>query len=97
MECVWCLLLMGHLQDQNRSRLLLLGCRQRLTTVDDTASPSMPTQASTLNAIYPGHVPEEEYTAGSQPNLKQWVTSLICQLIPPDIPQFIEAMLCVNS
>ena len=50
MECVWCLLLMGHLQYQNRNQLQLSGCGQRLTTVDDTASPRRPAEASTLDA-----------------------------------------------
>ena len=60
MECVWCLLLMGHLQGQNRNMLQLSGCGQRLTTVDDTASPRRPAYASTFDANEPGHVCEHD-------------------------------------
>ena len=69
MECVWCLLLMGHLQDQNRNMLQLSGCGQRLITVD--TSPKRPAEASTLDANKPGHLSEGDYTAGSQPDLMQ--------------------------
>ena len=71
MECVWCLLVMGRLQDQNRNILQLSGCGQRLTTVDDTTSYRRPVEASTLYAIEPGHLSEDDYTAGSQPDLMQ--------------------------
>ena len=70
MECVWCLLLMGYLQDQNRNRLKLSGCGQRLT-VDDTTSPKIHAEASTWDANKHGHLSEDDYTAGSQPNLMQ--------------------------
>ena len=71
MECVWCLLLMGYLQDQNKNRLQLSGCGQRLITVDDTTSPKRHAEASTLDANKPGHLSEDDYTAGSQPDLMQ--------------------------
>ena len=71
MECVWCLLLIGHLQDQYRNRLQLSGCGQRLITVDDTTSRKRPAEASTLDANKPGHVSEDDFTAGSQPDLMQ--------------------------
>ena len=71
MECVWCLLLMGHLQDQNRNRLQLSGSGQRLITVDYTTSPKRPAEASTLYANKPRHLSEDDYTAGSQPDLMQ--------------------------
>ena len=74
MECVWCLLLMGHLQDQNRNRLQLSGCGQRLITVDGTTSPMTPVEASTLDANKPGHLSEDDYTAGYQPDVMQQVT-----------------------
>ena len=80
MDCVWYLLLMGNLQDQNRNRLQLSGvgreCR-RLTTVDDTASPRRPTEASTWDANDTGHLSEDDCMAGSQPDLMQWVTDTI--------------------
>ena len=44
MECVWCLLLMGHLRDQNRKRLQLSWCGQRLITVDNTTNPKRPAE-----------------------------------------------------
>ena len=71
MECVWCLLLMVHLQDQNRNRLQLLGCGQRLITVDNTTSPKRPSEDSALGANKPGHLSEDDYTAGSQSDLMQ--------------------------
>ena len=74
MECVWCLLPRGHLQDQNKNRLQLSGCGQRLITGDDTTSPKRHAEASTLDANTPGHLSEEDYTAGSQPDLMQCVT-----------------------
>ena len=74
MECVWCLLLMGHLQDQNRNRLQVSGCVQRLITVDGTTSPRRPVEASTLDVNKPGHLSEDDYTAGSQPDVMQQVT-----------------------
>ena len=74
MECVWCLLLMGHLQDQNRNRLQLSGCGQRLITVDGKTSPRRPVEASTLDANKLGHLSEDDYTAGSQPDVMQQVT-----------------------
>ena len=74
MECVWCLLLMGHLQDQNRNRLQLSGCGQRLITVDGTTSPRRPVESSTLDANKPGHLSDDDYTAGSQPDVMQQVT-----------------------
>ena len=66
---VWCLLLMGPLQDQHKKRLKLSGCGQRLITVDNTTSPKRPAEASTLDANKPGHLSEDDYTAGSQPDL----------------------------
>ena len=71
MECVWCLLLMGHLRDKNRNRLQLSGCGQRLITVDNTTNPKRPADASTLDAYKPGHLSEDDYTTGSQPDLMQ--------------------------
>ena len=71
MECVWCLLLMGHLQDQISNRLQLSACGKRLITVDNTTSPKRPAEASTLDANTPGHLSEDDYTAGSQPDLMQ--------------------------
>ena len=62
---------MGHLQDQHRNRLQLSGCGQRLATVDATASPRSPSEASTLDADESGHLSEGDYTAGSQPDLMQ--------------------------
>ena len=44
-----------------------------LTTVDDTSSPRRPAEASTLDANEPGHLSGDDYTAGSQPDLMQWV------------------------
>ena len=49
-------------------------CGQRLTYVDDTASPWRQTGASPLNANESGHLFEYDYTTGSQPDLMQWVT-----------------------
>ena len=74
MECVWCLLLMGHLQDQNRNRLQLSECGQRLITGDDTTNPKRPAEASTLDANKPGRLSEDDYTVGSQPDFMQRVT-----------------------
>ena len=71
MECVWCLLLMGHLQGQHRNRFQQSGGGQRLTTIDDTASPRRPEEASILDANEPGYFFEDDYTAGSQPDLMQ--------------------------
>ena len=62
MECVWCLLVMGHLQDQNWNRLQLSGCGQRLFTVNDTSSTGRPAEASTFDANEPGHLSEDGYT-----------------------------------
>ena len=63
---------MGHLQDQNRNRLQLSGCGQRLMiTVDHTTSPKRHAEASTLDANKPVHLSEDDYTAGSQPDLMQ--------------------------
>ena len=67
MECVSCLLLVGHLQDQNRNRFPQSGGGQRLTNVDDTPSPRRPAEASTLDANETVHLFEDDYTAGSQP------------------------------
>ena len=62
---------MGHLQYQNRNRLQLSECGQRLTTVDDPASPRKPAEASTLDANEPDHLSADDDTAGSQPDLMQ--------------------------
>ena len=48
--------------------------RHGLITVDDTARPRMPADASTLDGNEPGHLSEDDDTAGSQPDLTQWVT-----------------------
>ena len=47
------------------------GCGQRLITLDHTTSPKRPTEASTLDANKPGHLSEDDYTAGSGPDLMQ--------------------------
>ena len=61
----------GTLQYRNRNRLQLSGCGQILVTVDNTASPKRLAEASTLDANNPGHLSEDDYTAGSQPDLMQ--------------------------
>ena len=43
-------------------------------TVDGTTSPRRPVEASTLDANKPGHLSEDDYTAGSQPDVMQQVT-----------------------
>ncbi len=62
---------MGHLQDQHSNRLQLSECGQRLITVDYTTSPNRHAEASNLDANKPGHLSEDDYTAGSQPDLMQ--------------------------
>ena len=73
MECVWCLFLMGHLQDENRNRSQLPGCGQALITVGGTASPGRRVEEWTLAANEPGHLSDDDDTAGSGPDLMQWV------------------------
>ena len=99
--CLVTILLMRHLQDQIRNRMQPLECGKRLTTVDDTASPMKPAEASTWDAnewvIY--------LMIMTQPVLSQiflnGCMSLIWQGMPPDTPQFTEAMLvntlCMND
>ena len=54
MECVWCLFLMGHLQDQNRYRRKVSGCGHGLITVGGTAKHRMPAEAGIWGANEPG-------------------------------------------
>ena len=48
--CLVPILLMRHLQGQIRNRMQPLECGKILTTVDDTASPRRPAEASTWDA-----------------------------------------------
>ena len=92
MECVWCLLLMGHLQYQNRNRLQLLGrdCLLLRThqTLGGTQRPThwmLMSQAICLKMI--------THSSGSQPDFMQWVT-VIWQEMPPDIPRVYSCIAC---
>ena len=93
MECGWCILLMGHLQDQNRNMLQLSGCGQRLTTVVTQQAPGgLQRPAHWMLLTLDIHL-KTSWLPGFPPSLPPCLSPSVPPSLPPCLPPCLPASL----